>query len=195
MVAGTSEDAVDNDLLITVARYEKDGSPDRTFGREGTVLTDVGEYESGEAVEVLADGRILVGGNSDGMFTLLCYLADGTLDKNFGTDGIVVTDVGEGPELLSGLTLVPSRLRMVDPTIVAVGRLGSDFAIARYTLNGKPFGAFGENGIVTTDFGGTDGATAVAVQDGKILAVGYTAASTVALARYIAHRTFPNPQP
>ena len=90
---------------------------------------------------------------------------------------------------------MPAKLRMADPTIVAVGRLGGDFAVARYYLNGKPYGAFGENGIVTTDFGGTDGATAVAVQDGKILAAGYTAGSTVALARYIAHRTFPNPQP
>ena len=97
VVAGTSEAAGGNDFLFTVVRYEKDGSPDRGFGQQGIVLTDVGAYESGEAVELLADGRILVGGNSDGKFTLVCYLADGTLDKDFGNDGIVVTDVGEGP--------------------------------------------------------------------------------------------------
>jgi hypothetical protein len=59
-----------------------------------------------------------------------------------------------------------------------------DFLLARYDTTGSPDATFAAGGIQTTDFGGTDGATSVAVQsDGKIVAVGGTGGD-FALARY-----------
>jgi uncharacterized delta-60 repeat protein len=64
----------------------------------------------------------------------------------------------------------------------------SDFALARYNVNGTLDQDFGIGGRVITDFnGGADSITALALQpDGKIVAVGTTSSGTsdFALARY-----------
>ena len=50
---------------------------------------------------------------------------------------------------------------------------GGDFALARYNPNGSLDTSFSGDGKQTTDFGGSDGASGVALQgDGKIVAVG-----------------------
>ena len=63
-----------------------------------------------------------------------------------------------------------------DGKIVAVGaaaRPRNDFALARYNPNGSLDTSFSGDGKQTTDFGGSDGASGVALQgDGKIVAVG-----------------------
>ena len=63
-----------------------------------------------------------------------------------------------------------------DGKIVAVGserRSAHDFALARYNPNGSLDTSFSGDGKQTTDFGGTDGASGVALQgNGKIVAVG-----------------------
>src|SRR5262249_31124309 len=71
-----------------------------------------------------------------------------------------------------------------------------DFAVARYNPNGTLDTTFGSNhnGMVTTDFGGTDKAQSVVLQpDGKVLVGGWTedsrypfptSAANFALARY-----------
>ena len=56
---------------------------------------------------------------------------------------------------------------------------GSDFALARYNPNGSLDTSFSGDGKQTTDFGGSDEATGVALQgDGKIVAVGHRARPT-----------------
>src|SRR6185436_1185980 len=66
----------------------------------------------------------------------------------------------------------------------------SDFAIARYNIDGSLDATFSDDGKQTTDLGGEDGASSVAIQaDGKIVAVGRSAvfsasATTFALGRY-----------
>src|SRR5262249_56341958 len=72
---------------------------------------------------------------------------------------------------------------------MALGDLGSDFAVTRYNSDGTLDTSFGINGIVTTDFGGNfEGAWSVALQtDGKIVAAGLTVTNRItsfALARY-----------
>ena len=62
-----------------------------------------------------------------------------------------------------------------------------NFALARYNPNGSLDTTFSGDGKQTTDFGGVDGANAVALQgDGKIVAAGFAARDRAdfALARY-----------
>jgi uncharacterized delta-60 repeat protein len=105
----------------------------------------------------------------------------------FGTAGKVRTDFG-GDDSANALAIQP------DGKIIAAGRTGPAFALARYTRDGRLDRRFGSGGRVVTDFGapaGKDalllqhGAAAVAIEgDGKIVAAGGRG-SDFALARYL----------
>jgi hypothetical protein len=76
--------------------------------------------------------------------------------------------------------------------IVAAGSAttssATDFALARYQPDGSLDPSFGSNGKVTTDLGGSEVASAVAVQaSGIVVAAGRDAGSPthVAFARYV----------
>jgi uncharacterized delta-60 repeat protein len=75
---------------IAVTRYNIDGSPDTTFGGTGRVLID--RYGVGMDVAIQPDGKIVVASrNNDGEVDgeLLRLNPDGSLDRSFGTNGIV----------------------------------------------------------------------------------------------------------
>ena len=68
------------------------GSLDSTFGAGGWVAADfAGGNDRAEAMAVLADGKILVGGTAalatGDAFALVRYNPDGTLDSTFGVGG------------------------------------------------------------------------------------------------------------
>ena len=111
VLAGTTGNEFASDAAL--ARYEPDGTPDTTFGLDGTgrVISDFGtDYEKAgfgaqvdtvNSVALLADGSILVGGSTHSVlanqsleFLVACYDPAGTLDPRFGTDGVVRTDFG-----------------------------------------------------------------------------------------------------
>lgn len=99
----------------------------------------------------------------------------GTLDTSFGAGGVVTTDFFGGSDQIEDLAI------QRDGRIVAVGathntRTGStDVALMRYLEDGTLDPSFGEGGKVSTDFGGTDLARAVALQsDGKLVIAGFT---------------------
>jgi uncharacterized delta-60 repeat protein len=107
--------------------------------------------------------------------------APGDLDPTFGTGGTVITSFG-GTDVASAVALQP------DGKLVVAGRTNiagnTVFALARYNPNGGLDPAFGTGGLVTTDFGSTDQAFAVALQgDGKIVTAGRRG-SDVIVARY-----------
>ncbi|MDQ0312841.1 putative delta-60 repeat protein/putative repeat protein (TIGR01451 family) [Kitasatospora herbaricolor] len=172
---------------FALARYNTDGSPDAGFGTGGTVLTDfAGGAGAVHGVAVQADGRIVAAGytgNNVGNydFALARYTGTGGLDGGFGTGGRVTTSFGAF-ESANGVAV------QADGRIVAAGVSGNDFALARYTSAGAPDTGFGTGGRVTTDFGGSENAQAVAVQgDGRIVAAGSGAtggSSNFVLARY-----------
>lgn len=133
-----------------LVRYQADGSVDTSFGNNGVVTEDFsdvgGTGAQAKDLVVYADGKIVIGGDSFvdlmvdptlTLFALACFRSDGTLDPNFGTGGLVLTDFGGGvgsTELLNALVLQP------DGKIVAAGAAGPDagslqFALARYLGN------------------------------------------------------------
>jgi uncharacterized delta-60 repeat protein len=152
---------------FALARYNADGSLDRTFGAGGKVTTDFGSF-SDEAlgVAIQADGRIVAVGGAGGDFALARYNPDGTLDSDFDADGKVTTDFG-------GLDSARSVAILSNGKIIAAGTTGADFALASYIPDGSLDPNFGTGGKVTTDFGNLDFADGMAIQaDGKIVAAG-----------------------
>jgi uncharacterized delta-60 repeat protein len=201
------------DSDFAAVRYQaSDGALDPTFGNGGVVTTPVTKYlDSAYAAVRYPAGeteKIVLAGYAEHLygrynyrttdFALARYNADGTLDSTFGgqtpnipgtvqTDLGNITDYGEG---ISGVVVQPVQLAggQWDNRIVAAGKTdasgASQFALARYTSTGQLDSTFGTGGIVKTSVGGgVSAATAVTLQQGKILAVG-TASNNFALVRY-----------
>src|SRR6266487_636959 len=193
VAAGFSNTDGNHDFAL--ARYDRDGTLDPTFGTGGKVLTDVsgaGSYDEARAVAVEPDGKILAAGSSDAGgstdFAVVRYDGDGTLDPTFGAGGQVLTDLG-GAGRYDGAYAVAVE---PDGKILAAGFSdaggSTDFAVVRYDGDGTLDPAFGAGGQVLTNFGGSDYAYAVAVQgDGKVVAAGSSDAggsTDFALVRY-----------
>ena len=183
IVAVGSATTIDFQDRFAIARYNPDGSPDTSFSGDGKQITQGGEFNFWSGVALQADGKIVAVGGSDGDFALARYNPDGSLDPSF-SGGLQFTDFGSTVGGAAGVAI------QANGRIVAVGAggAGGEFALARYTTNGSLDTSFSGDGKQTTDFGGFDAATAVALQgDGKIVAVGGTSnfpSGDFAFARY-----------
>src|SRR3954447_19040998 len=218
VVAGSSDEgATGSDFAL--ARYNADGTLDSSFSDDGKQTTDfAGDNDSGRAVAVQPDGKILVAGYSDqgaathnGDFALARYNIDGTLDSSFSGDGKQTTDfVGHADPNFAGATDFGQAVAVQpDGKIVVAGYVSqanapsfefyNDFALARYNPDGTLDSSFSDDGKQTTAFAGgsDDFGSAVAVQpDGKIVVGGSVrapadspAGGDFALARYNADGT------
>lgn len=151
----TLDDSVSN---LVLARFNQDGSPDKSFSGDGVVTID--SFKSSTVV-IQNDGKILVAGSA-----LLRFNKNGGIDSSFGTYGKVLRNV-----YFSCLALQP------DGKIITGGTAGiennSDFIISRYTAAGKPDSSFSTTGTVMTDIFYGDVLKSIVIQnDGKIVAAG-----------------------
>jgi uncharacterized delta-60 repeat protein len=143
-------------------------------GRTLTSLQPEGG-DAGRAIVFLADGRHVVGGNAGADFGLYRMTPFGTRDQSFGADAFVTTDLAGRVDLIRALA------RGQGYAVVAAGSSGGDAAVARYDLYGDLDHAFGTEGRVIADLGGSDDAAyGVVVQPtGKVVVAGGTGGSTV----------------
>jgi uncharacterized delta-60 repeat protein len=202
LVAGMVSDLPSASLQLAVARYNPNGSPDDGFGAGGIAAISVGAAGAqASTIAVQPDGRILVGGTAfahgtaNDEFALARFAADGNLDPSFGTGGVVSTHVGAGAAAVQSLAIQPDGRIMVVGTAFSNGPTDDDFALARYTPEGRLDTEFGTGGIVTTDFGSgeagarpaLDRAGGVAItSEAKIVVAGSTRGEqqAFAVARY-----------
>lgn len=174
---------------FAIIRLNVDGTPDTGFGSGGIVTTQLSPValaSRAQAVALQPDGKIIAAGfaatgfGSETGFALARYNTNGTLDTTFGIGGKVVTTIGTfGTAAANAIVLQPNGMIVVSG--VAQPNLGdSDFALARYKIDGSLDSTFGSGGQVTTDFGSLqDQSYAVALQiDGKIVAVGQVMAQS-----------------
>ena len=165
---------------FTLVRYGTTGSLDTTFGTGGKVTTDIGtsSFDSGNAITIQSDGKILVGGSTDASgnydFAVARYDSVGVLDPTFGTGGKVNTDISAAStDEVYAITVQSDGKILVSGYANMAG--GNNFAVVRYEANGTLDTTFNTTGKVTTDIGtnSSDFATAMSLQsDGKILVSG-----------------------
>ena len=147
---------------------------DTSFDGDGKRTIDYGGADSGQAVALQPDGKILVAGygGPNTAMTVTRLNPDGSLDIGFDGDGTAGVDLG-GPDFAYALALQP------DGKVVIVGerRLpaeAANVAVVRLNTNGSPDLGFNGDGIRVIDYAGDDRAQAVALQpDGKILVAGF----------------------
>jgi uncharacterized delta-60 repeat protein len=160
---------------FALARYNRDGSLDQSFGSGGRVLTDfgVGSSNQAHALAIEPDGRIVAAGWSLSLapgtfyFALARYNRDGSLDQSFGAGGKVLTDIGPFGGMAQAVAIQPNG------KIVAAGDNFSGFALVRYNPDGSLDSSFGSGGKVFTDLGFGSRAWSVAIEPrGKIVAAG-----------------------
>ena len=186
IVLGGHADSVSNNDDFALVRYNTDGLVDEDFSG-GRVTTDfAGSKDDAFAIALQPDGKILLGGYaySGGYdFALARYNPDGSLDNSFGVNGKVTTDINGSDRAFA--VAVQS-----DGKILLGGKeyTNNHSALVRYNSDGTIDNTFGNNGIVTTDFGGSSVIRSLVVQpDGKILAGGESSISGnkyYAIARY-----------
>ena len=180
VVAGRTD--AGGNATFALARYNSNGSLDSTFGSAGLVITDFGGNDQAFAVALQPDGKIVTAGRRGSDVIVARYHPDGTVDLSFATAGRAVTNFG-ATELALALALQP------DGKIMIAGRTTSggtfNFALARYQSSGALDTTFGQQGLVSTDFGGSvDRVFALVLQpDGKAVVAGDSDAN-FALARY-----------
>jgi uncharacterized delta-60 repeat protein len=181
-----------------VARYNRDGSPDATFGDgDGKVVTRLTfSYTAPYAVALQPDGKIISAGyacedcdNFGAPYVVIVrYNPNGTLDSEFGASGVVRMPSLAITSISSSLVIQP------DGKLIAAGWIwnGSQnqFLLLRFLSNGSLDSTFDGDGIVTTSV--TEGSSLIAdialQPDGKIVAVGTgnvsPAPSQIVAARY-----------
>jgi uncharacterized delta-60 repeat protein len=185
--------AQNGSITFALARFKANGSLDTSFGGDGVVTTPIdGQEDEVYALALQKDGKLIAaggtesGGNWDA--ALARYKSNGVLDPTFGGDGIVVTPVGSGYNLASGL-VVQADGKLVTAGVCYFGSVG-DFTLVRYTKTGDLDATFAGGGIVFTSIAGQDDeAYALALQkDGKLVAAGASYDGShydLALARYL----------
>ena len=135
-------------------RYLENGSPDGSFGDNGTVFT---KFAGGSEVTSLAidsRDRIVAAGTRAGGLALARYLENGDLDPSFGNGGKVTA-----PEFEAESIAIDSEGRIL---VAGTAQVGSrqTFALARYFDDGRLDRSFGDAGIATADFAHSNAAEA-----------------------------------
>jgi uncharacterized delta-60 repeat protein len=183
-----------NQMALT--RYNANGTIDSNFGTNGLVIVPFSSPSDGTSVAIDNKSNIIVAGSGDSDFALARYTSSGAVDKSFGTNGVVETNLGSS-SAINGIAIQPA-----DGKIVAVGPANSQkyFAVVRYNTDGTLDTSFNGTGEVLdtfpneyVGFNGND-ARGVALQpDGKIVAVGgfigAGGANYIAVARYNSNGT------
>jgi uncharacterized delta-60 repeat protein len=179
LVAGTS----DGDFAVV--RYNADGTLDTTFDGDGKVTTDFGQNDTGAAIALQSNGKILVAGTSfngsNNDFAVVRYNADGSLDTTFDADGKLTTAVGSADDAAASIVLqADGKIVVAGTSFNATTR--NDFAVVRYDSNGSLDTSFDGDGKTTVSIGRRDmfgnfgsddiAASAVLRSDGRILVGG-----------------------
>ncbi len=175
------------DFLIK--RLNSNGSPDSTFGTNGTVRTDWGTEEFSMSVKVKPNGKILVGGNNSnfnntfpnnyvGVYVVQ-YNTNGTIDSSFGINGKAFYPTSDFQNIVFGVWDMKVQ---PDQKIVVSGTFQDNpgpFAVLRFNANGTLDSTFGNAGISKTVISGVNNnPTSMVLQpDGKIVLAGWGAAT------------------
>ncbi|EFL89370.1 VCBS domain-containing protein [Ahrensia sp. R2A130] len=145
-----------------------------TFGSGTGIVTTNLPSSTAESVALLSDGSFLAAGLSNSgnnNFALVKYDSSGEPDTNFGTGGVVITDLG-------GNDIGKAVDTLADGSIFVGGYRAStsrDFYVAKYDADGSPDLNYGSAGTGIASIGivnHEDVFDIIALPDGSVLAAG-----------------------
>jgi len=193
-----------------LARYNTSGVLDTTFGSSGVTISDfdTNRAEIIFSLNLQSDGKLIAAGNSfldngantnpdDDDVIAARYNVNGSLDTAFGVNGLGTVN------FTNQSTFVSDSKLQADGKIVIAGDIfdavSDDFLIVRLNADGSVDNTFDTDGIVTTNFIGSDdgiqeGVAVNILADGKLLIIGDVNNSTtstdfIGIARYLTNGT------
>ena len=197
VVVGSSKNP-DGSIDFAVVRYNASGSLDTSFGPAGVfgagglVTTSITGRDSGTAVALQSNGKIVVGGSSfldtglgqpfKSAVKVVRYNTNGSLDNSFGTGGIaspipILADGNIATEDTCNALALQIDGKVVVAGFIGIGSTSRFFGVKRLNTDGNLDTNFGTGGRVNTSISSSkiDGANALVLQsDGKIVVAGYT---------------------
>jgi uncharacterized delta-60 repeat protein len=194
---------------FVVARFNKDGSLDKTFDGDGKVAIDMPGVDASfvSAIAIQKDGKIVAAGtagtrgrfappgNSDD-FAVARLLPNGSLDNTFGNrvggilpngrrTGRTTIGLGSGLDSATAIALAPDGKILVGGTTTRTSRDIRHVGIARLTASGDQDQSFGDGGEAIQAVRGINVLSDIAVApDGKVTAVANGDEGNFALVRF-----------
>jgi uncharacterized delta-60 repeat protein len=187
IVGGSCDDFMSFLGIITwmcATRFNSDGTIDTGFGHLGTARARLTSAWVSEAytLVVQADDKVVLAGRCIGpesQFCLARFTANGGVDTQFGSSGVVYTtmqtpqfDVGSGFSVASGVAIQSDKKIVVSGLCGGTNADGGGrFCLARYQSNGALDTSFSGDGKVFTSMADPiNSLTSMALQrDGKIV--------------------------
>ncbi len=187
LIGGTTVEINNNNF--GVYRLMPNGSIDTSFGFNGLTAKINGNIGLGSviyAMDILPDGKIICSGgfyeinNTFDNFCTVKYNSNGTIDTTFGNNGMVLTAVDTGGDVINTQIIQP------DGKILLSGYASDGvhyyLPLMRLNPNGSIDTTFGINGLVSQDITDAPYPTCQSIvlqPDGKIVAVGNSAKSFI----------------
>jgi uncharacterized delta-60 repeat protein len=186
VVVGT-ESNQGNFTNSVIARFNIDGTLYETDFCGGFLILDKtnfpnNRYNSGQAVAVQSNGKIVVSGgmmddDANGQISLVRLNQDSSPDTStFGTNGkgTVTAAVPNFHDNKSSLVIqTDGKIVVAGTTYDDYNNINENLVVARFNNNGSLDAAFGGTGVVTTDLGNNENGSDLVIQpDGKIILVG-----------------------
>ncbi len=191
VVAGNTTTTYESGESFTdfaLARYNEDGTPDKSFSDGGIEISSVSAgNDFPTSIVIQKNGKIVVVGYSEIIGRDVQYRSSEI--ARFNTDGSLDNSFSVNQERFGFLSAYPnSAVLQSDGKIVIAGQTvtgtgeedemtTTDIFVARYNTDGRFDSTFNDNGFQTTDFGAdandNDNAIGVKLQsDGKIVVLG-----------------------
>ena len=160
---------------FAMVRYLSDGSTDPEFGIDGIVTTEIsgGYVLESKAIALQDDGKILLAGGGVAGFALVRYLEDGSVDSDFGVDGLATCAFSQGNDRANGIAVLDDGKIILSG--YASGTIGDSIAVTRLNDDGSIDTGFGAGGRVRAALPNrnTIGQSMAVGPDGEIVVVGY----------------------
>ena len=151
-------------FAYSVARYNSDGSLDKTFSGDGKEFNY--SFAGANTIAIQQDGKIVIAGGDESnsaAFGIARYKTNGNLDSTFSGDGVQTTDFGYDAKSVT--------IQKDGKILIAGKNQNYYFTLARYNKNGTPDSTFGKNGIQTNTLIG-EAISINLTKDGKIIGLG-----------------------
>lgn len=168
-------------LCFATVLCAQPGQLNASLDGDGKVVTDFSPRDLFQAVAFQPDGKIVAAGHSiaavgystQQQFAAVRYLADGSVDTSFGSNGIATLAIGNGSGTATSVMILPNG------RILLAGSAGGDFAVARLMPDGAVDTSFGLAGKSTIRVNGAEGTPgkALLLQDGRVVLSGTVASA------------------